>query len=183
MFLIQVPILTQNLLSGGATLRILVTFVRAMLLSGLSTSLLGLLALSGRKLSARLHSALDLCGRCNLDNGRFHADIGCDHATLGIKIVQHGYSNKVISIDRCAAPLEAGKRNADAALGAETSSLDFRLGDGCDPLSRMDNVGVISICGMGVRTILDILSKRSPNIDIASELGASHLVLQSVNPR
>ncbi len=97
-----------------------------------------------------------------------HADIGSDHARLPIHLLRSGRTERVIVVEKTAAPAEVAHA-ALAAAGLAARS-EVRLGDGFAPI-RPDEVTGASVTGMGARTILGIVRR-------AAEL-PPHLVLQS----
>ena len=105
------------------------------------------------------------------------ADIGCDHGLLSIALAASGKFDLVIGADVSENALENGamefhkkvnwmlRKNyttgagAGAGAGASISSLpvEFRFGDGLEPLNRGE-ADAICLAGMGVDTMISILS-------------------------
>jgi len=100
------------------------------------------------RLDERLSLAYDLYDPCTLA-----ADIGTDHAHLPAALLQRGRCQRMILTDL----------SADALLNARNEISRFRLSDrvslrlgyGLEPLS--EQCGIISVTGMGGRTIREIL--------------------------
>ena len=100
------------------------------------------------RLDERLSLAYDLYDPCILA-----ADIGTDHAHLPAALLQRGRCQRMILTDL----------SADALLNARNEISRFRLSDrvslrlgyGLEPLS--EQCGIISVTGMGGRTIREIL--------------------------
>jgi len=100
------------------------------------------------RLDERLSLAYDLYDPCTLA-----ADIGTDHAHLPAALLQRGRCQRMILTDL----------SADALLNARNEISRFRLSDrvslrlgyGLEPLS--EQCGIISVTGMGGRTISEIL--------------------------
>ena len=100
------------------------------------------------RLDERLSLAYDLYDPCILA-----ADIGTDHAHLPAALLQRGRCQRMILTDL----------SADALLNARNEISRFRLSDrvslrlgyGLEPLS--EQCGIISVTGMGGRTISEIL--------------------------
>ena len=99
-------------------------------------------------LDARLSLAYDLYDPCDLA-----ADIGTDHAHLPAALLQRGRCRHMILTDLS----ESALRNArDEMIRLRlTDRVSLRLGDGLEPLE--EPCGVISVTGMGGRTVRDIL--------------------------
>ena len=99
-------------------------------------------------LDARLSLAFDLYDPCDLA-----ADIGTDHAHLPAALLQRGRCRHMILTDLS----ESALRNArDEMIRLRlTDRVSLRLGDGLEPLE--EPCGVISVTGMGGRTVRDIL--------------------------
>lgn len=99
-------------------------------------------------LDERLSLAYELYGSCGLG-----ADIGTDHAHLPAALLQRGRCQHMILTDLS----ESALRNArnEMIRFRLTDRVDLRAGFGLEPLE--ERCGVISITGMGGRTIRDIL--------------------------
>ncbi|MGY2894270.1 tRNA (adenine(22)-N(1))-methyltransferase [Deinococcus sp. UYEF24] len=101
-------------------------------------------------LDARLKAAADLI------RAERHADIGSDHATLPIWLLQSGRAECVIVVEKTTGPLEVARRAvAQAGLSGRA---DLRLGDGLEPLQAAE-LESVSLTGMGARTMLGILER------------------------
>lgn len=97
-------------------------------------------------------------------------DIGTDHAYLPIFLYEARRIEKAVAIDVHEGPYQSASaavkgRNLEAVI-------DVRFGDGLMPL-RVGEVNVLSLAGMGGRTMLDIVSARP---DILK--GVTDLILQ-----
>lgn len=79
-----------------------------------------------------------------------HADIGSDHALLPKYLLEHGYIQKAIVVEKNQQPFH------NAALALKGLNADVRLGDGLGPL-HLNEASSLSITGMGTRTMVDIL--------------------------
>jgi len=120
------------------------------------------------------------------------ADIGCDHAQLSVGLIQSDVADNVIAVDRMNSPLNIGRENAHNAGEDVESRIEFRLGEGLDPLRPNDGVKAVCIAGVGARCIIDILESsythdgdsedEGGNKDSLRILGVEHLVLQPVSP-
>jgi len=80
-----------------------------------------------------------------------YADIGADHALLPRYLLQTGRVRWAIAVEKSRGPWENARR-ALQGLPAEV-----RLGDGLAPLAPGE-VEVLSLCGMGARRMVGILS-------------------------
>ncbi len=88
-----------------------------------------------------------------------HADIGSDHASLLVALLNTGRIEHAIAIENKRRPFE----NSVRAL--EGMSAEVRLGDGLDEL-KLGEADSLSICGLGAESIRDILMahpRRIPN--------------------
>jgi len=139
-------------------------------------------------------------------SARVVADLGCDHALLPLALAMDDHAlrpalERVIGVDKAAAPLAEARRNvarqlllpstAAAAAAAAAAhgdaavvngrAVELRLGDGLRALSTADGVDTVCAAGMGTRNIIEILSPASSSSSdhVASLLGGvQHLVLQ-----
>ena len=104
--------------------------------------------MTAHSLDPRLSLVFDLYDPCDLG-----ADIGTDHAHLPAALLQRGRCRHMILTDIS----EGALQNARSEIRRFRLSdrVDFRLGDGLLPLE--EKCGMISITGMGGRTIRDIL--------------------------
>ena len=101
-------------------------------------------------LDPRLNAAFDFFPRC-----RLAADIGADHGKLALSLVLRQKADRVAVTDISAASL----RKAEALFaghGASERAL-FLRGDGLTVLPSVPDA--LSICGMGGKTMSDILEK------------------------
>ena len=117
------------------------------------------------QLDARLSLAYDLYDPCELA-----ADIGTDHAHLPAALLQRGRCQHMILTDLS----ESALKNArDTIILCRLSDrADLRAGNGLQPL-REETCGMISITGMGGRTVHDIL------LDGRDKLRGASLVLSA----
>jgi tRNA A22 N-methylase len=149
---------------------------------------------SSKRLSSRLEEVFHLCSSAIITTTKpiVVADIGADHAQLSLALVQKGVADRAIAIDRCSSPLEMGQENARKATLFDR--VDFRLGNGLEPLCPTDDVHVVCVAGMGARTITSILQQQGGELSSSPTGGADnqrtllqrlqiqHLVLQPVSP-
>ena len=101
-----------------------------------------------RTLDPRLSLAFDLYDPCELA-----ADIGTDHAHLPAALLQRGRCQHMILTDISKSALENARM--EIIRLRLTDRVSLRLGDGLSPV--FEKCGVISVMGMGGRTIRDIL--------------------------
>ena len=116
-------------------------------------------------LDARLSLAYDLYDPCDLA-----ADIGTDHAHLPAALLQRGRCRHMILTDLS----ESALRNArDEMIRLRlTDRVSLRLGDGLEPLE--EPCGVISVTGMGGRTVRDILLSGKAKLRGAALILSAH---------
>ena len=116
------------------------------------------------RLDARLSLAYDLYDPCELA-----ADIGTDHAHLPAALLQRGRCRHMILTDLS----ESALRNArDEMIRLRlTDRVSLRAGDGLSPLD--ETCGMISVTGMGGRTIRGIL------LDSREKLRGASLILSA----
>ncbi|KNG79257.1 tRNA (adenine(22)-N(1))-methyltransferase [Mycoplasma sp. HU2014] len=94
-----------------------------------------------------------------IDNANVVADIGTDHAYLPIYLVKNKKAKKVYACDLNKKPLQSAKENISKfgfnsqIFTILSNGLEFVL----DPL--IDDIDIVTICGLGSQTILDVLSK------------------------
>ena len=81
-----------------------------------------------------------------------HADVGSDHGHLLAALLASGRIQRGIAIENKPTPLA----NSQATLGRY--HCDVRSGDGLQPL-RVGEAESLSICGMGGRSMVEILSR------------------------
>lgn len=114
---------------------------------------------------SRLALACAMYDRCTLA-----ADIGTDHAHLPIALLRARRCDRMILTDVSPDALWNARENiAQAGL---SSLVDFRLGDGLAPLEEA--CGMISILGMGGRTIRQILAGGQAQLRSAGLLLSAH---------
>ena len=121
--------------------------------------------MQSRMLDPRLSLAFDLydpCGRA--------ADIGTDHAHLPAALLQRGRCQQMILTDISKSALENAR--LEIARLRLTDRVSLRLGDGLDPVT--EPCGMISVMGMGGRTIRDILLSGRSRLCGASLLLSAH---------
>lgn len=94
-------------------------------------------------------------------------DIGTDHAYLPIALCETRQIAKAVAIDVHAGPYQSAL-NAVKAHRLE-AVIDVRLGDGLKPLAPGE-VDVLTLAGMGGRTMLDILSARPDVLESVQDL-------------
>ncbi|MCR5119278.1 MAG: class I SAM-dependent methyltransferase [Lachnospiraceae bacterium] len=116
-------------------------------------------------LSERLQHVAKICG-----SGRTLADIGCDHAYLGIWLVSERRFERVIAMDLREGPLMAARRHVEEE--GLSDKIECRLSDGCDRLDAGE-ADVISFAGMGGPLMISLLKR-----DMAVSKSAKRLVLQ-----
>lgn len=103
------------------------------------------------ELSKRLNFIIN-----NIDKTSALADIGTDHGYIPLYATQNGLCDKAIAIDINKDPLDKARLNA--ILEGAGDELEFRLGDGLNPLKK-DEVEAVVIAGMGGNLIRDILEE------------------------
>ena len=122
-------------------------------------------------LDPRLSLAFDLYDDCSLA-----ADIGTDHAHLPIALLKSGKCRRMILTDISPDALRNAQDNiGKARLG---DRVDFRLGDGLGAVS--EPCGMISVLGMGGRTIQQILMDQPSSLQGANLLLSAHTDLHLV---
>ena len=116
-------------------------------------------------LDARLSLAYDLCDPCELA-----ADIGTDHAHLPAALLQRGRCRHMVLTDIS----ESALRNARDGMirFGLTDRIILRRGDGLSPLD--EPCGMISVTGMGGRTVRDILLSGKEKLQGASLVLSAH---------
>lgn len=103
------------------------------------------------KLSARMEAVIGLAGK-----GLCIADIGCDHALVGMAAVKRGLYERALAMDLREGPLEAAKNNILKAGLAE--KIECRLSDGAGALKENECDAAI-VAGMGGHLIINIIKK------------------------
>ena len=116
-------------------------------------------------LDARLSLAYDLYDPCDLA-----ADIGTDHAHLPAALLQRGRCRRMILTDLSGSALRNARDEMIRFRLLDRVSL--RLGDGLGPLA--ERCGMISVTGMGGRTVRDILLAGQEKLQGASLLLSAH---------
>jgi len=122
-------------------------------------------------LDERLRTAVRLYDRCALA-----ADIGTDHAFLPSALLREGICDRMILTDLSESAL-ANARKEIQRRGL-TDRVELRCGDGLAPLR--EKCDMISILGMGGRTVADILLEGRDRLRGASLLLSSHTDLDRV---
>ncbi len=117
------------------------------------------------RLDARLSLACDLYDPCVLG-----ADIGTDHAHLPAALLQRGRCQHMILTDISESALKNARDEIIRFRLADRVSL--RLGDGLMPLD--EPCGMISVTGMGGRTIREILLRGRDRLQGASLVLSAH---------
>ena len=103
------------------------------------------------ELSKRLNFIIN-----NIDKVSVLADVGTDHGYIPLYATQNGLCHKAIAIDINKDPLDKARLNA--ILEGAGDEIEFRLGDGLNPLKK-DEVEAVVIAGMGGNLIRDILEE------------------------
>lgn len=116
-------------------------------------------------LDSRLSLAYDLYDSCSLA-----ADIGTDHAHLPAALLQRGRCQRMILTDISKSALENARSEIVRRRLGHLVSL--RLGSGLSPVD--EKCEMISIMGMGGRTIRDILLSGQDRLQGASLLLSAH---------
>ena len=117
------------------------------------------------QLDPRLSLAYDLYDSCELA-----ADIGTDHAHLPAALLQRGRCQHMILTDLSESALNNARNEIMRFL--LTDRVTLRVGEGLSPLS--ETCGMISITGMGGRTIRDILLHGRDKLKGASLILSAH---------
>ena len=117
------------------------------------------------QLDSRLSLAFELYDPCDLA-----ADIGTDHAHLPAALLQRGRCQRMILTDIS----ESALRNARDGMirFGLTDRVILRRGDGLSPLD--EPCGMISVTGMGGRTVRDILLSGKEKLRGASLVLSAH---------
>ena len=117
------------------------------------------------QLDARLSLVYDLYDPCELA-----ADIGTDHAHLPAALLQRGRCQHMILTDLSTSAL---KNARETVIRCRLSGCtDLRAGNGLQPLDEA--CGMISITGMGGRTVHDILLEGRDKLRGASLILSAH---------
>ena len=123
------------------------------------------------RLDERLGLAFDLYEACDLA-----ADIGTDHAHLPIALLRAGKCRRMILTDISDGALDNARDNLVRA--GMTDRAELRKGDGLAPVREA--CGMISILGMGGRTIRGILEAGKDRLRGAPLLLSAHTDLPHV---
>ena len=123
------------------------------------------------RLDERLSLAYDLYRECDLA-----ADIGTDHAHLPIVLLRTGKCRRMILTDISDGALGNARDNLIRA--GMTGRAELRKGDGLAPVREA--CGMISILGMGGRTIREILEAGQDRLQGAALLLSAHTDLPQV---
>jgi len=127
------------------------------------------------------------------------ADIGTDHGLLPVTLALTSPEryHKVIGVDRSEQALRDGARALEEEIkrrhpicpscsGSPSLSsplpLEFRHGDGLRALDKGE-ADIVVVAGMGVHTMIDILSARGDRLFRLDEIGCQKIVLQPTNIR
>ena len=117
------------------------------------------------QLDARLSLAYDLYDPCDLA-----ADIGTDHAHLPAALIQRVRCQHMILTDLSESALKNARETVIRCRLSDRT--DLRAGDGLQPLEEA--CGMISITGMGGRTVHDILLEGAGKLRGASLVLSAH---------
>src|SRR5699024_12634341 len=103
----------------------------------------------------QLSKRLEACASF-IQNSRYFADIGSDHADLPAYVCMNNPCLRAIAGEVNQGPLE----RAEATVQAHqlTNKIDVRLGNGLEVITKHDNIDTITITGMGGTLIKDILT-------------------------
>lgn len=123
------------------------------------------------RLDERLGLAYALYEECALA-----ADIGTDHGYLPLALLRGGKCGRMILTDVSPDALN-NARNHFVQAGM-TDRAELRLGDGLDPVT--EECGMISVLGMGGKTIRDILIRGKARLKGAKLLLSAHTDLPEV---
>ena len=117
------------------------------------------------QLDARLSLAYDLYDPCDLA-----ADIGTDHAHLPAALLQRGRCQHMILTDLSESALKNARETVIRCRLSDRT--DLRAGNGLQPLE--ETCGMISVTGMGGRTVHDILLEGVDKLKGASLVLSAH---------
>ena len=119
------------------------------------------------RLDSRLSLVFDLYDECNLA-----ADIGTDHARLPAALIQRGRCQHMILTD--ISPDALNNARSEIIRCGLSERCELRNGDGLSPLKKSEKCRMISITGMGGRTIRDILLSGQEKLNGASLILSAH---------
>ena len=117
------------------------------------------------QLDARLSLVYDLYDSCDLA-----ADIGTDHAHLPAALLQRGRCQHMILTDLSESALKNARETIIRCRLSDRA--DLRAGSGLQPLEEA--CGMISLTGMGGRTVHDILLEGTEKLKGASLVLSAH---------
>ena len=117
------------------------------------------------QLDARLSLVYDLYDSCDLA-----ADIGTDHAHLPAALLQRGRCQHMILTDLSESALKNARETVIRCRLSDRT--DLRAGNGLQPLEEA--CGMISVTGMGGRTVHDILLEGMEKLKGASLVLSAH---------
>ena len=117
------------------------------------------------RLDPRLSLAFNLYDECPLA-----ADIGTDHALLPIALLRSGRCDRMILTD--ISPDALANARAHLSAAGLTDRAELRLGDGLQTIR--ESCGMISLLGLGGRTIAEILTSCPENLRGAALLLSAH---------
>ena len=119
------------------------------------------------RLDSRLSLVFDLYDDCDLA-----ADIGTDHARLPAALLQRGRCQHMILTD--ISPDALNNARSEIVRCGLLSRTDLRLGNGLSPIKDSETCRMISVTGMGGRTIRDILLSGREKLHSASLILSAH---------
>lgn len=91
-----------------------------------------------------------------VDHNSRVADIGTDHAYLPIELVKNGRVKFAIASDIGQGPLLNAKKDIEEA-GLQ-DSIETRLGNGLETISKKDEIDTVIVAGMGGKLMTEILN-------------------------
>jgi tRNA A22 N-methylase len=120
------------------------------------------------------------------------ADIGTDHGLLAAALALSGRFDRVLGVDASERALQDGALTLNEEILEYRRkkqinvpfSLDFRYGDGLKVV-QLGEADAVCIAGMGVHTMLEIVSATEAGKDLSllDSIGCKQLVLQPTNCR
>jgi tRNA A22 N-methylase len=160
----------------------------------LAENAFSVLARNGRSWQ-RLKDVVELALRSDRQQVKSVADIGTDHGLLAAALALSGRFERVLGVDASERALQDGALTLKEEILEYHHqkqqiplpiplSLEFRHGDGLKVV-QPGEAGVVCIAGMGVHTMLEIVSATNAGMDVAlvDSLGCKQLVLQPTNSR